>query len=618
MALTREDHLAFWRTLSAQVSEGTALCPGLRRAGSGGPFAPIAQNLNDRIEDGSALSDALRGHPDAFSQCVIALVNAGEMGGVLDVICTRIVEGLEDGSLPLPGVEPESDEMVRYWRVLGRMLGSGVPMLDILRLLREEVAEGELAAATGRIQATILEGRSLAEAMAECGHVFPEPVQFTVRLGEANGNVDEAAMQVAGAVEAGDLSALPLPDMDRLPPVRRFVNTFIMVAIGQKASDVHIDPVEHGKSRVRLRIDGVLHDLEWPDDVEVPPTPPHAEMVNRIKVMAGMDIAERRMPQDGRIELSIGEPPGEGRPVDLRVSTVPTVHGERVVMRVLPREMTSLTLDGMAILEDDLERIRQIASTFHGTVLCAGPTGSGKTTLLYALLREYDGERSCLMAIEDPVEYYLDGVAQMQVQPQIGRTFARLLRSAFRQDPDYILVGEIRDLEVANLVAQCSLTGHVVLTTLHAATAPGGLKRLVDMGMEPFVVNASIAGVISQRLVRMVCKECREPVDPPAHSLPPETVELLAGREGATFYAARGCDACNGWGYRGRTCIHEILIPDDAVKRALADGADLPTLRDAAKAAGMRTMLECGIEKAARGITTVQEVLRVVPHGPNE
>jgi len=307
-----------------------------------------------------------------------------------------------------------------------------------------------------------------------------------------------------------------------------------------------------------------------------------------------------------------------GKPIDLRVSTLPTFHGERVVMRILAREAPRLDLKEIGLLDDDLARIRQLCHCPYGIVLAAGPTGSGKTTLFYAMLNEIDRDRCCVMSVEDPIEYLLDGVAQTQIRPQVGLTFARAVRQVFRQDPDVILIGEIRDAEVANLAVQCAITGHVVLTTLHADTAPGGIKRLVDMGLEPFLVNASIAGVISQRLIRMLCPECKERVEPPLHSLVPEAVELMKGAKGATFYGARGCDACNGTGYRGRTAIHEILIPDDRVKNVVASDGNLAAIREAALAAGMRTMLACGIEKAARGITSIQEVLRVIPHGPNE
>ncbi|MCK4375022.1 MAG: Flp pilus assembly complex ATPase component TadA, partial [Candidatus Brocadiae bacterium] len=580
-------------------------------AGTG--FEAMLVRLAKDVESGSAFSSALELRPHAFSRTVVAMARAGEAGGVLDVICQRIVEGIEDGSMPLPSVEPGGREMVRYWRALGRMLSSGVPVLESLRLVREEVVAGELAAATEQVEQAVLKGRSIAETMRELTDVFPEEMTMAVDLGEQYGNLDEQAFRIADAVESRDLSLLPLQDMDRLPPARKTANMLMLTAVQQHASDIHVEPTEDGRGRIRFRVDGVLHEFEWPDEVKQPPEVPYAELVSRIKVMAGMDIAEKRLPQDGRIELRVN-----GKPVDLRASTLPTVHGERVVMRVLFREALGLDLDSIGILEDDLAKVRQLCHVPHGLILCSGPTGSGKTTLFYAMLNHIGHEGLCLMSVEDPVEYLLEGVAQINVRPQIGLTFARAVRHILRQDPDIILIGEVRNTEVANLAMQCALTGHVVLTTLHAATAPGGIKRLVDMGVEPFVVNASLAGVISLRLVRILCSECKQEAEPPLHSLPSEAVEMVSRAEGTSFCAAKGCEHCNGTGYRGRTAIYEVLIPDDRVKDVVASGGDLASIREAAVAAGMRTMLGCGIQKAARGITSIQEVLRVVPHGPNE
>jgi len=390
-------------------------------------------------------------------------------------------------------------------------------------------------------------------------------------------------------------------------PAAQYVSLVIQQGIERRASDIHIDPTDDARGRVRLRVDGVLH------DIEPPPEGTYGDVADRIKGMAGMDIAETGLPQDGRIMLDVS-----GKPIDLRVSTLPTFHGERVVMRILAREAPRLDLNEIGLVDDDLAKVRELCHCLHGIILAAGPTGSGKTTLFYAMLNEIDREHVCVLTVEDPVEYLLEGVAQTQIRPQVGLTFARAVRQLLRQDPDVILIGEIRDAEVANLAVQCALTGHVVLTTLHAATAPGGIKRLVDMGLEPFLVNASVAGVISQRLVRMLCPECKQQVEVPLHSLPPQAIELMKEADGAAFCGPRGCNACNGTGYRGRTAIHEILIPDDRVKDVVASDGHLKEIREAALAAGMKTMLACGVEKAARGITSLQEVLRVIPHGPND
>lgn len=619
MSVSLQEHLEFWRTIEKRLTGGWLLPQALndaKAALAGTELAQVAADVAAAVEGGKAFSDALAQQPGAFSRVMVAMVRAGEAGGVVEAIARRIVEGIEDGSMPLPGVSQPHKEMVRYWRAFGHMLSSGVPLVEVLRTLREEVAAGELAEATELIEQGILKGQKVSSAMRNSPKVFPNEMSFAVEMAEDGGNLDEQAFRIADALEARDLGSLitgKLEHVEELAPARLFANTVMLAAIQKRASDIHIDPTESGRPRVRLRMDGVLHDIEWPKDVKKPAEVPYGEVVSRVKVMAGMDIAERRLPQDGRIQLNIG-----GRPVDVRVSTVPTVHGERVVMRILMREDLSFDVAELGMLEDDLDIVRKLCRTHHGTVLCAGPTGSGKTTLFYAMLKEFDADHACIMSVEDPVEDHLEGVAQINVNPQIGRTFARTVRHVLRQDPDVILIGEIRDTEVANLAAQCALTGHVVLTTLHAATAPGGIKRLVDMGVEPFVVNASLAGVISQRLVRILCPECKQEVRTPTHSLPPEAVELVESAEGKTFYAPKGCSACNGTGYRGRIAIHEILIPDDGVKNVVAAGGDLAGIREAAIASGMRTMLACGIENAARGITSIEEVLRVIPAGPNE
>jgi len=610
-----EDHLRFWRTLTKQLNEGTPLVRALEHAGSqlrGTAFAPAVSEIAADIQGGASLSAAMAPYAGLFSRATDDLIRAGEAGGVLDVIAQRVVEGIEDGSLPLPGVPPKGDQMTRYWRLFARMLSCGVPVLHVLEALQLEVAEGELKGATERIHADVLQGRTIAAAMREFPDVFPEGICAAIEDGEESGTVDEKAREVAEALEARDLSSLPGGGegraLEEQSPVPRFVNAMIIEALQRNASDVHLDPLEGDVPRVRLRVDGVLHELESPRDAGPASRLPHSQLANRIKIMAGMDVSEKRLPQDGRVQLNVA-----GRPYDLRVSTLPTIHGERVCMRVLGREPGQFDLEAIGLLEEDRDKVRDLCHVSHGLVLCAGPTGSGKTTLLYSMLREVNYPGISVLSVEDPVEYELEGVAQVGVNPQIGRTFARTVRSVLRQDPDVILIGEIRNAQVANLAAQCAMTGHLVLTVLHADSAPQGLKRMVDIGVEPFVVNASVAGVISQRLVRVLCSECKEPAETPsAATLPREAGEFIRGREGAEFHSSVGCEACNGTGYRGRTAIHEVLLVDEGVRRAVAESGELADIRQAALAAGMRTMLECGMEKAARGITTVEEVLRVI------
>ncbi len=498
------------------------------------------------------------------------------------------------------------DEQLRFWRAFADKIDRGI--LETLEAIRLEAAEGALAEAAGRIHDELLKSRSIAEAMAEVPDAFPPEVCRAVNLGEQTGKLDEQALEIVAALEAGDLTLLGLDVMSKdMEPARGFTNALILVAIQNGASDIHIDPTEDGKGRVRLRVDGVLRDFEMPAEQDAPAWAPYDQVVSRVKVMAALDTAERRLPQDGRIMLNVS-----GRKVDLRVSTVPALHGERVCMRILSREAVRLELERIGLLEDDLAKVRRLVGLPTGLVLASGPTGCGKTTLFYSMLNELDRDRCNVMSVEDPIEYDIEGVAQIAVRPQVGLTFARAARSVLRQDPDVILIGEIRDTETANVAAQCALTGHLVLTTLHARTAAAGVKRLLDIGVAPFVVNGMLASVISQRLVRVLCSECKVETEPALHSLPPEAPDLIGQMERPTFYAPRGCHACQGTGYRGRTSIHEILIPDDAVRNVVARSGSVQEIREAALEAGMRSMLGCGLEKAARGITSLQEVARVV------
>jgi len=395
--------------------------------------------------------------------------------------------------------------------------------------------------------------------------------------------------------------------LDDQPRVLEFVSRLIGDAIPRRASDIHLDPTDDGRGRVRLRIDGVLQDVE-------PPAPGlYPKVVSRIKIMADMDLAEPHRPQDGRILVKV-----RGKECDLRVSALPTVRGTRIVLRIFDREAITLDFERLGLAGDDLATVRQLIQRPHGIVLCAGPAGSGKTTVLYAMLAELDRNTRCVLSVEDPVEYRLEGVGQIQVKASIGLTSARALRSILRQDPDVILVGELRDLETARVSAQASLTGHLVVSSLHANSAPGALRRLLEMGLEPSLVNATVAGIVTSRIVRVLCPECKQEGAPAAHSLPPAALEAMQHMAGAHFCEPKGCDACKGMGYRGRTGIFEILVPDERVRKAVGASGGLGAIRNAALAAGMRPMLLSGLAKAAQGITSVQEVCRVVPHGPND
>ncbi len=379
--------------------------------------------------------------------------------------------------------------------------------------------------------------------------------------------------------------------------VIKLLNLVLLQAIKDRASDIHFEPFEN-EFKMRYRIDGVLYEM-------VPP-PKHLgpAITSRIKVMSHLDIAERRLPQDGRIELMVG-----GNPVDLRVAVLPTMWGESVVMRVLDRSNVELSLERIGFREDDLARFRKLIQKPNGIVIVTGPTGSGKTTTLYAALAELNDVETKILTAEDPVEYDIDGLCQCQMNEEVGLTFARALRSFLRQDPDIILVGEIRDLETAQIAVQASLTGHLVLTTLHTNDAPSSIIRLVDLGLEAFLLTATLEGIVAQRLVRTICPKCREEYTPTEEelmelALTPETVR------GRRFFRGRGCDNCHKSGFRGRMALFEIMEIDDAMRELVMQEASTSVLRDHAKRRGMRSLRDAGLLAIYEGQTTIDEVVR--------
>jgi len=395
----------------------------------------------------------------------------------------------------------------------------------------------------------------------------------------------------AAIVETRDL--LESPDEG---PVIKFVHSLIFRAIRERSSDIHVEPFEK-ELMVRNRIDGVLYPMV------TAPRKWHAPVVSRIKVMAGLDIAERRLPQDGRIKIRVG-----GNEIDIRVSVVPTAFGERAVLRILDRSSLLLGLEDIGLDAADLSVILRLLSRSNGILLVTGPTGSGKTTTLYGALRRLDSGTKNIITIEDPIEYQIQGIGQIQVNPKIQLTFASGLRSILRQDPDIIMVGEIRDPETAEIAIQASLTGHLVLSTLHTNDSAGAVTRLVDMGIEPFLVASSLTAVIAQRLLRRLCRDCRIPYSPS----PEQWREVgLPGTSEGTFYKAGGCPTCMNTGYRGRVGIFEILVVDDRLRTLVLTRADSEGIREQARAKGMRSILSSGAAKVREGVTSVEEVLRV-------
>ncbi len=431
----------------------------------------------------------------------------------------------------------------------------------------------------------------LAEVQRRYADCAPQPLpaeELQERIGTAYAARDGSAADIVSEVEGDvDLSRLMLdiPAVEDLletaddAPIIRMLNALFTQASRDGASDIHIEPFETS-SEVRFRVDGALRDVVRPNKAL------HAALISRIKILAQLDIAEKRLPQDGRISLRIG-----GRALDVRVSTLPCAHGERAVMRLLDKSAAKLDLRVVGMSEPMLQTFDALIRHPHGLLLVTGPTGSGKTTTLYSALARMDATSGNIMTVEDPIEYDLPGIGQTQVNPRIELTFARALRAILRQDPDVVMIGEIRDFETAQIAIQASLTGHLVLATLHTNDAPAAVTRLIDMGVEPFLLSSSLLGVLAQRLVRRLCAQCRQ--------------------QGADGWTAVGCSACNQSGYSGRTGVFELLVADDALRAAVHNRASEAELRALANATGMHSMREDGARWIASGDTTMAELLRV-------
>lgn len=426
---------------------------------------------------------------------------------------------------------------------------------------------------------------------------------FDTALALAYAHSDGSAALMVGDVEMDmDLSQLvndlpqteDLLDAENDAPVIRMINALLTQAVRDNASDIHIEPFET-RSVVRFRVDGTLKDVVEPHRAL------HAAMVSRLKIMAELDIAEKRLPQDGRITLRLA-----GRPVDVRVSTLPTGHGERVVLRLLDKDAGRLDLEKLGMEGATLTQVDDLMGKPHGIVLVTGPTGSGKTTTLYAALSRIDATVTNVMTVEDPVEYDLDGIGQTQVNPRIDMTFARALRAILRQDPDVIMIGEIRDLETAQIAVQASLTGHLVLATLHTNDTTSSVTRLTDMGVEPFLLSSSMLGILAQRLVRCLCTTCRE-----AYTPDPAELALLEGSKPASLYRPLGCPACAHTGYHRRTGIYELMRVDEGLRRLIHDRVAEQELRSYALTQGMHSLRQDGLRLVIAGVTSLEELLRV-------
>jgi general secretion pathway protein E len=440
-----------------------------------------------------------------------------------------------------------------------------------------------------------------------------EPILSPERevIGALNRLYDTGSQTAAKVIQDLDAQALgrlahdlegpqDILDHDAEAPIIQLVNLILSQAVRDRASDIHIEPFERSL-KVRYRIDGVLH------EVLNPPKALQPRITSRLKVMADLNIAETRLPQDGRIAIRV-----RNREIDIRVSVVPTAFGERLVLRLLDKSGAMLTLEEIGFTPDLFPLYNRLIHRSHGIILVTGPTGSGKTTTLYATLLRLNAAELNIITVEDPIEYQLNGVGQIQVNPKIDLTFANGLRSILRQDPDIIMVGEIRDRETAEIAIQASLTGHLVFSTLHTNDAPSAVTRLIDMGVEPFLISSSVLAMMAQRLVRLICPNCREPFAPD-----PEMLSELGltpadlAQHGGQFFHGRGCEVCRHTGYRGRTAIYEMMVLDDPVRNLIMQRANANMIKTTAVQRSMRTLLQSGARKVLEGRTTAEEVLRV-------
>lgn len=410
--------------------------------------------------------------------------------------------------------------------------------------------------------------------------------------------IEEAGKDVYEISEEGETDVDHLKDLASEAPIIRLVNRLILNAVEMRASDIHFEPFEN-EFKVRYRIDGVLA------EIESPPSRIQAAIISRVKIMANLDIAERRLPQDGRIKLRISD-----KEIDFRVSTIPTLFGESLVMRILDRESLILDLEDLGLPQEIAPQYEQVIHQPYGMILVTGPTGSGKTSTLYTTLAKINSSENKILTLEDPVEYQLRGVNQIQVNPKIGLTFASGLRAIVRQDPDIILVGEIRDRETAEIAVQSALTGHLLFSTLHTNDSAGAITRLLDMKVENFLLSSTLLGVLAQRLVRIICRSCKAPIQPErrlqrAMGLPGETLAQT------TFFAGRGCEECRGIGFKGRKAIFEYLSVDESIRKEIVANSATEKIKAVASRNGMTTLREDGWRKVLRGETTIPEVLRV-------
>ncbi|WP_370525910.1 MULTISPECIES: type II secretion system ATPase GspE [Methylococcus] len=567
------------------------------------------------------MSAQLMEDQDGYTRFAAALVRRGKVREMDLARAKRLAAQADDMRLPALlvklGVVSERDVAETLAEASGLPLVgpsdypdvSPLPESVAARFLKDRHAVGVAAGDGGFVVA--VEDPFDSELIHALGLACGQPIQPVVglaseidraleqQIGSGRSVMGQIVENLGGDEDADEADVEHLKDLASEAPVIRMVNLIMQRAVESRASDIHVEPFEQ-TLKVRFRIDGVLR------DVEAPPVRSTAAVISRIKIMAKLNIAERRLPQDGRIKLQV-----QGKELDLRVSTVPTMYGESVVIRLLHKESITFDFGTLGFDGSVLRRFLEILELPHGIILITGPTGSGKSTTLYTALHKINTPSRKIITVEDPVEYQLEGVNQIQVKPQIGLTFASALRSIMRQDPDVIMIGEMRDLETARIAVQSALTGHMVLSTLHTNDAAGGVTRLLDMGLEDYLITSTVNGILGQRLVRRLCPHCREP-HPALEEVAEEMGLRRFQRDGEIMlYRPVGCDQCGGTGFRGRLAILEFLVMSDEVRRLVMSHAQARQIEEVALREGMHTMYDDGVRKALMGLTTVEEILRV-------
>lgn len=584
MTSSREMQIRFWRGLSEKLSAGITLGEALRSLSA---IEPVFAELDRAVEKGEVLSEAMAARAEAFCPAMVSMFAAGEQGGLMDIGAAEISAAMEDGVLMVESPwEPGNRAEGAMLCLMGHAMKCGMGMSEAVEVAEAEIGVGNIGEVGAILREAVAERRGIASVLMRLEPRLGERVAEAEKRGEL-----ENELVQLGKGRTNMLTDAVLATLDR-PEVKQAVNKLLLEAIKLQASSIHLDA-----EGVRFRVGGVLQPYETPDKAAV------AAMIGRLKVMGCMDVSRNDIPQDGRVILGVN-----GKSMDLEVSTSPTIAGERMTLKVLHRAITIFELNRVVEDQDKQTTLRQMTQLPSGMVLCTGPAGSGKTTLMYSMLMEIDRAKRSVFSVEDPVEVALAGVSQVQVNPAAGLTYVRAMRSILRQDPDVIMVGEIRDLETVQTCCQAAMTGHLVLTQMHTSSAPATVRRLMDLGLESFVLNAALAGVVAQRLVRRLCPKCRRRVDVATRGFPAEVAEIM-GNSTATLYAPGGCEACHQTGYRGCLAIHEILPMSPKLADAIAGKASTAELLQVARTGGMRTMLEDGMLLAARGETSVEQVL---------